>query len=278
MSDNKAAPLRELVWNAPEGHYGLCDRLRGLACGLALARARKLRLCFWWPANQPCPAEFGELFDQPAFACVTNTVREPSDDAAVLQLPANIVPEVFCKRLEESGFGSRPFSDDAMFQQAWRQEVCALRPVDDVMAAVSACFRACGSHPLIGIHLRRSDVVNARVKPEITSSNLSNHDRVMWDEVQLLAGQHPSACFFLAADEHAAFTHWAARLQKAGIPFIHHPKPWTNRFRQTSMHDALVDLWMLGRCQQILGTVRSGFLRIASALGAEGRLLKVETA
>lgn len=275
MNDTHGAPPRRLVWNAPEGHYGLCDRLRGLACGLALARAQNVKLCFWWPANQPCPAEFGELFEQPAFACVNGTLCEPPADAVVLQLPANIVPEVFCKRLEESGFGDIPFSHREAFQQAWRQEIRTLQPVADVLVAVNACHNSGGNRPLIGIHLRRSDVVNARVKPEITSSNLTSHDRVMWDEARLLAGKQPTACFFLAADEHAAFTNWAAMLQEAGIPFIHHPKPWTKQFRQTSMRDALVDLWMLGRCQQVLGTVRSGFLRIAEAFGADTRLLQV---
>ena len=273
------SPHRLLCWNAPDGHYGLCDRLRGLACGLALARAQGFTLRYWWPTNVHCPADYHDLFELPADVCSASPLPEaPPAESMTLHLSANIVPEVFCRRLDESGLSADPFRSKEEFLAAWRREISAMRPMPMILRAVSQCLETTGSRALIGIHLRRSDVVNARVKPEITSANLAAHDQVLMDKVCCLAQQQPQACFFLASDDHSAFLRWSAMLGAKGVPFISHSKKWTRNFRQTTVTEAMVDLWVLGRCQLVVGTVRSGFLRIAGALGAATQILAVPEA
>ena len=264
-------------WEAQKGHHGLCDRLRGLACGLAWAGARGMQLKYAWPPNRTCPAFYDALFEQPVGICFDPSGPERAPEGAFrLTMEANLMPKRFWAHLMEDGLTTDPFSDVEAFVSAWRKEVRSFRPVASIQSQIDDCLSSVDGRPLIGIHLRRTDVVTHKSKPEITASNVALHDQIMLQEVRNHARRSPDAVFFLASDDRRLFQTWASTLDSESIPFISHDsKTWTGAFRQTPVADAVVDLWMLGHCEVVLGTVRSGFLLIARTLGARTKLLTV---
>lgn len=270
---------RVACWSNMHGQYGLCDRLRGLACGLAWTKANRMRLLYGWSANAKCPATYESLFTYPAGVC-----RDPKDIPALpprsvlISMPSNVTPWEFWGRLVPCGLDHGPYHSLDSFKEAWRSEIRSFKPVDAVRQNIDACLAIAHGNPLIGIHVRRTDVVNHPFRKEITSANLAMHDIALLDEVRHEARVNPHACFYLASDDHAAFLRWSGWLATDGIRFISHDKAWKESLRQTDVRDAVVDLWMLGHCQLVLGTVTSGFLMIAEALGAKPKLLKLAPA
>lgn len=268
--------LPSVFWNSDEGQYGLCDRLRGLACGLAWADGLHRHLHYGWRPNELCPAEFEALFEPPPRASILAELKnEQGSDVIYLSMAANPLPHQFWHQLLVHGLPTRGFGSEDEFHEAWRRHLRLLRPVAGIRRSINECRDLAGRRPLIGIHIRRTDVVESVGKPEIHEGNLEDHDRILLAKVRTLAANRRDACFYLAADSQVSFRRWAGMLASECIPFVSHEKEWRPEFRQTKIADAVVDLWMLGVCQEVLGTVNSGFLVIAAAMGAGTQVLPV---
>lgn len=262
-------------WEAPVGQYGLCDRLRGLACGLAWAEGLGRTLHYLWQPNDLCPADFGSLFEEPRFAHIRSGLPPAAAESLCLRIAANPLPHQFWNYLRGEGLPDGGFSSLEQFANSWRDQVERLRPAPAIRKAVARVRKAAGDRPLVGVHLRRTDVLACDSKLEINAGNVDAHDRQLLAQLRQILGERRDVCFFLASDSHDYFARWAAILKDEGMPFVVHEKGWSADFRQTSIADAVVDLWVLGGCSLVLGTVKSGFLVIAKALGAETRLLPV---
>lgn len=273
---NHRKKKQRVAWNASEGQYGLCDRLRGLACGLAWSIPQQRLLCYRWEPNDLCPAEFCDLFEPSAHALIkANLGQSWPDNTIHLQIAANPLPHHFWKYVHEKGHPGSGFKSLDHFKAAWKHELRSLRPVAPVRKAIKQCLRAANGRTLVGIHLRRTDVVHEDCKPEINADNIHLHNSGLLAQIRSLASTNRDFCFYLASDSQEHFHRVSSQLRNECIPFIHHGKEWTSNFRQTQVADAVVDLWMLGSCAHVIGTVDSGFLLIASALGARTQVLKV---
>jgi hypothetical protein len=196
----------------------------------------------------------------------------------VIRLPiaANPLPHQFWAEVKKLNQPADEVTSLQELTEAWRSHLRKLLPVKSIRQTLARCRRQSNGRQMIGIHLRRTDVVEALGKPEIHLGNLAEHDQILLRTVRQLASTHRDACFFLAADSSRSFQAWKEMLTAECIPFICHEKDWSNSFRQTRVEDAVVDLWMLGACTQVVGTVQSGFLLVAGALGARTTQIKLD--
>ena len=261
-----------LLWDSTEGQQGLCDRLRGMACGMALAKRLGLRLRYRWETNEECPANWDELFAAPVgLTFDESSTRRLTNGAARIECPANIPPYTFWNWLRQTRWAGafRSFED---FSSLWRASIRSMRPVKRTATAVNQLVRQSAGRPLVGIHLRRTEMLDADHSP-VNRENVAAYDAALWDEVIRIANEHRAVCFFLAADDEGYFIRWTERLHRLGLPLVAPNKQWGKAFRQTGMHDALTDLWLLGRCREVLGSMPSGFLKISEALGAPHRII-----
>ena len=261
-----------LLWDSAEGQQGLCDRLRGIACGMALAKRLGLRLKYRWEPNGECPACWQELFAAPTGLTFDEShPHRLAHDTACIECPANVPPYTFWNWLRQTCWvgAFKSFED---FSSSWSGSIRSLRPVKTAAAAVHHLVRQSAGRPLTGIHLRRTEMLDADHSP-VNRANVAAYDAALWNEVVRIANEDRAVCFFLAADDQDYFVRWTERLHRLGIPLIAPQKQWGQAFRQTAMHDALTDLWLLGRCREVLGSMPSGFLRISAALGAPHRII-----
>jgi len=113
---------------------------------------------------------------------------------------------------------------------------------------------------VVGVHVRRTDhsfpTANGRCRTCEVGS-----DRAL---LRRLGQLSPATHLFVATDNpdslHLVQAHCPGRSH-------FHPKTWGNGWRQTSVPEAVVDLYCLARTSQLIGTFYSSFSEYAALLG-----------
>lgn len=270
---------------------GLANRLRVLASGLAWQRLTGRRFTLLWPRNAPCSAAFTDLFEP--MACV-----EEHPEHAVLQLPAvgsylfapmgdlgrSTAPHLAFRcsgwlvppRL--SPFASLvarllPQAPATFTQQHARvlelaaRELESLRPRQVVMERVEQCVARHFRPTMIGVHLRRGDLLVQR--PDVWAEP-ERMIATVWEQLR----RHPQAGVFLATDDGAPDPYngtescpegLVARFgQEFGPRFVTTSPGSLDRRRPEAIQDALVDLLLLRRTDLVVGTEASSFSELAA--------------
>jgi hypothetical protein len=251
---------------------GLGDRLRGLACAQTLAHACGIELVSLSIQNGSCRARFADLFNE--VDGLHFLERETIDKPGEISSPeiqwtfeGNIVPEAALQRFRNLHPPGHPhFASFEAFYAAWCDELRSWRPLpcwQTIIDAASAEF----APQMVAIHLRRTDVMFDPYKP-INEFNVESYDAALWAEVERVHEAQPEAEFFLTADREDYLNTWQEMLTARGMKVHIYTKEWNPEAgRQTSVGDALVDLYLLAKCQLLLGSVSSSMLRVAKGLG-----------
>lgn len=248
---------------------GLCNRLRLLASGMALAQATGRDFAMLWPRAPDCGAAFAELF-----AGTWPVVDLPT-------MPPELRAfEVISRSLEDLrrlrtdsrqrillGYHSwlLPPENGRVPSAVWRHcldLVNALRPIAPILEAVES-FRTTHFRPrMIGVHLRRGDYVRFRpddvwnVAPALTA-------------VDDFLGRYPDAGILLATDD-GALDPWTGRVtapeglhtvfrQRYGTRAVWHPVRSLDRRSVETIQDAVVDLWLLRCTDAFVGSFGSSY-------------------
>jgi hypothetical protein len=227
---------------------GLCNRLRVYisACHLAERYGRKLLLS--WRSTEDCGARFRDLF--------TNSIAEvdprPASPAPwtgtspdnVLQAVRSSEPVVW---LRECGW---------LVPDADRPKTIphfeALCPVEAVVEGVDALAQRL-TRPAIGVHVRRGDF--AEHLPQRYHIDLPPLERY-FEYLDDWRGT-----IFLATDGGAAVE--GEFRERYGHRVVIHPKRSPGRNTPEAIQDALVDVYLLQRCQAVIGTRYSSFSGLA---------------
>lgn len=265
-----------VLWDARQRWCGLGDRIRGVASGLAVASELGCRLLVKWTPDGACNARFEDLFDCPEVSSFTRDlsvrdVERLSPRIAMTQRQ-NMMPsqafELFSANPRTDVFGSRE-----RFLGIWAEQLRRLRPVGSIREAIRDFVSTQFRERMTAIHLRRTDVLTDGSKG-IRSENKSDFDDRMLAEIVAIHEQDADAGFLLASDDAEYFRTWEEKLRGMGVHVVVYKKEWGSSFRQTSVRDALIDLYLIGHCRLILGSVWSSFLFVAQHIqGAELRYL-----
>jgi hypothetical protein len=251
---------------------GLCNRLRPLLSGRAIAEATAREFQMLWKPSVACGCPFERLFENDW------NVRADAffDDRRAIDLsitPWESFPDWFALRepalyVRHYGWLIQPARDvrqvtlDARCQQ-WMRE---LEPVAAIARRVrefkSAFFRA----TMIGVHLRRGDMT--RVRPD-TTANLV----VAMRQIDTWLEDAPDAGILLCTDDGAANPYSrravpredvAAQLVRRYGGRVVFTRPSSlDRRSPEAIQDALVDLWLARATDYFVGTVGSSFSELA---------------
>ena len=258
-------------------YAGLCNRLRVIASAYACARrlgcpARVL----WTYGNRECKVRFHQLFepiDLPlisleetnAFYCQTQSCRHLFLPSILRRLRyAKVYTNYNYRTLEShTPLGERMEADRPEGRIAvYSMHQCGpnyplgemFRPVPDIVAQVEALVPA-GSGPVIGVHIRRTDHVEA-----IRHTSVSRYEEVMAAEIQA----RPAVRFFLATDDAEIKKQLVDRFGEERIITAQAP---LRRDSQEGMKGAVIDLFALSRTEKIIGSYYSSYSEIAAELG-----------
>jgi hypothetical protein len=266
-----------ILWDAQEGQFGLGDRIRGIASGMALVEKLNAALLVRWARNEHSGERLEELLDiEGVFGFSDSDEIPPNlDICRRLDCDLSIMPHDFYPYLREIQLADL-FNGYEDFFESWVLCLKRIAPVPETAAKIDAFADEYFTPDTVGIHLRRTDVLFDDLKP-IGHDNISSHDLAVLSEVYAINAQNPGTRFFLATDSGSYFQAWIHMLKQAGIEIFGYEKEWKQEFRQTRSEDALIDLFLLCRCSRVVASLPSSFLLIVKAVtGVQPNIVKID--
>ena len=244
---------------------GLCNRLRVLLSGMALAEATGRRFTMLWPRTPACAAAFAELFINP-WPVQEATGQEVARLPPIAQIKQNW-PDLLTA--DAADIQVRTYNWLPAPAQSMRR--CAellqeLQPAKDIQARVEVFQASSFRSHMIGVHLRRADM--QLVYPVSVANTVS-----ALSAVDAHLAQYPEAGILLCTDDGAIHQRTRRPLPTEGVQarFLAHygervvftiPRS-LDRGDPAAIQDALVDLWLLRQTNYVVGTAGSSFSELA---------------
>lgn len=250
---------------------GLCNRLRVLLSGLALAEATGRCFTMFWPRTKDCAAGFAELFANPW------PVYDVTDEEWANRRPIFNRERVRYDLLtadaptlslwtSHSLLMPQQFPAHQLLRCRMGELLAIMQPTDAIMARGEAFQTEAFRTRMIGVHLRRGDF---RVFEPIMADNTATAMRA----VDAYLAQAPDAGILLCTDDGALNQYSGKTLPTEGVRtrFVQRygervvtttPRSLDRR-EPIAIHDALVDLWLLRQTDYFVGTVGSSFSGMA---------------
>ena len=272
--DNSTNPSPVIIWDPEGGQFGIGDRLRGIAAGMALAEKLNGTLLFRWEANGNCSERFEELFRVARVSSFSHPdeISHIKNPALRMGFRLNPTPwEIY--PLLQGDPNTDLFSDFEEFFGLWQKCVQRIFPHPSIAQRIEVFADTQLTSNTVGIHLRRTDSLNDDHRP-INKENVSLYDSALMSEIMAIRQREPDVRFFLASDHPGYFEQWISRLRQFGIDIVGYEKQWRREYRQTSSEDAVMDMFLLSRCTRIIASIESSILLFAATIsGIERKLV-----
>lgn len=267
-----------IITAIPEG--GLCNRLRVVLSGLALAR-RGFRVCVEWGSTWDCRAEFADLFEPITFEYVA-AGKEGVEGSFCIRprrwwnaprSRRNLrIPELLRHLYYGAQYRGLQTKDSEKFLSRARaynniyvstcyewfpyapELVHRLKPVKPIAAQIDALTSDFDAHT-IGVHIRRTD--NIRSKERSTDSAF---EEAMENAVKA----DGAARFFVATDELDLLERLKEKFPRR---VMHQQLSTVRRDTCEGIQQAVVDLFCLARCSRLIGSYWSSFSEMAAEIG-----------
>lgn len=251
---------------------GMCNRLRALLSGMVIAEHTNRSFDARWTPRPSCACEWHDLFTNVWNVQTARlTDRETTHDLSFCRWKK--IPDLLSAR--ESYLGVRHHSwllfPERFPYHAPHLENCAalfaqLEPVPEISARIENFRKAYFRAPVIGVHLRRGDMI--WLSPDTT-----NNTAVAMNAVHTFLKDAPDALVFLCTDDGApnpisnASTPYEGIREKFVKQFgarVIWTQPRTlDRRAPQAIQDALADLYLLRQADYFVGTARSSFSELA---------------
>ncbi|NES81022.1 MAG: hypothetical protein F6K10_06230 [Moorea sp. SIO2B7] len=253
-------PYEKIILHTAIG--GLCNRLRILCSYLCLSYFWDIPLFLCWYPEDACNCYFHELFEP---VCATISPQSMvklfrSENSAktlyvYLDKNAYIGMNVYERYLKDE-------LERETFGRQYLEFVRKLKPKQHLLQAIDKFRQQHWIDNIIGLHIRRTDLFN-HLKYKKLESNFSSDEMF----ISAIEKEIYNGCskFFLATDN------------KITQQLIYHKFPnkiisYCQRFnsdnkRQTPVKNAVIDLYLLSKCQKMIGSYYSSFSEYAAELG-----------
>lgn len=263
---------------------GLADRLYILGGFLALCSFLKKEPQIYWPVNEYCNGKLSDLYDLD-FACTEFNISGLKSDVELRNIAQGkcvigkdliffqfrggmdmvIIYKMIIGIILPKHISIENFEETAI------QHLKKLRLKPNIKQSLDAFVEKHFVPNIpIGIHIRRTDMVHDDIgmpkKYCIAEWQLPNIDKLAFSliEKHAIRGTH----FFLACDN--------AQYQKKIRQFLlehectvaTYVNTFTSKIRQTSLENAVCDMYLLSHCKKILRCGPSGFSLLAARLGS----------
>jgi len=251
---------------------GLCNRLRVLLSGMALAEATGRRFTMLWPRTPDCSAAFTDLFDSPW------PVREvAAREVKILRRTFGHWHSAYDPLIADAAdlciisyswlLAPDRFPAHGPLMRRCEEMLESMQPATDIQKRVDAFRRSAFRPRMIGVHLRRADL---QLGDPIAAANTQH----AMSAVDACLEQYPDAGIFLCTDDGAIHQYTGKSLPLEGVRakfrrrygdrVVFTVPRSLDRREPVAIRDALVDLWLLRRTHCFVGTGGSSFSRLAA--------------
>ena len=259
--------------------HGLCNRLRSLVGFHALSRLQGVPFAVCWVKDNSCNSEISDIFEIDNFEIISRRELDRiknNKDISIFEDVRwfNCIWEDYLK--------------DSIKWEDYRKIVCecfdSLTLKSHIQEKVNTFLRGLPTKNLYGIHIRMTDNLDAFQKwqgrvPDFNIdyiSTLPGFEKYICDRISA----DPSANFFLATDNPEI----DKKLKDKFPDKVYSYKKEFNDFRKktfswrqlkyvdqyqrtTSIDDALIDIYLLTKCREIVGTYFSSFSKFSAVWG-----------
>jgi hypothetical protein len=229
---------------------GLCNRLMALISGVCISEDLHRNIIIYWRSNnRQCTASFYDLFQK---NCIPNWVKIIDENCSIEKVICISQIEVLETILNKKAILSR-----ADFHKTdpkrWNSYLKKLLPIPHILYKVRKNFLALPRFCVpVGVHIRRTDNTIS-----IAESPLSAFELAM--------SRLPNGFFYVASDDNEV----VQQLMKVFSNRIYCHETLRKRDCIEGIEEAVVSLYTLAFCSQILGSYGSTFSRIAAKIGSK---------
>ncbi|EGJ31344.1 hypothetical protein LYNGBM3L_40940 [Moorena producens 3L] len=249
-------PYKKIIFYAAIG--GLCNRLRALCAYLCLSYFWDIPLLMCWHPEEACNCYFEDICET-----VCETISPQSilkllrneDSCNILYVTEHKWHSIHQRYLEDS-------IDHETFRKHYLKFVRQMKLKDNLLQEIEKFVEKYWQNDMIGIHIRRTDLWK-HLKSRGLESHFSSDDKF----IRAIEKEIANGCsnFFLATDNEGTKTLISEQFPDQIISYCQTFDD--SQKRQTSVENSLIDLYLLSKCQKILGSYYSSFSEYAAALG-----------
>lgn len=250
---------------------GLCNRLRAIATGVAVAKNYHCPSVIYWNNSQGLKADYCELF-KPI----------PQNDVKLIEnkqwlYNINGTKDYLLRwfllktQFEQTVFNFNIYKDGEVYSKLKNNYSGSLLlischpmctkytiqgmfiPQDDIQQRINEVVAGFSEHT-IGVHIRRTDNLIS-----IQSSPLENFTKIMDAEIE----KNANTKFYVASDDDEVKEHLKSMYPNSIITLMDD----TNRNSLEGMKFAVLDLFCLSKTNKIIGSVGSSYSQIAAEIG-----------
>jgi hypothetical protein len=233
---------------------GLCNRIRSLVSAILYAKDTNVKLKVLWKTDYAiCTGPFYKLFDTDSLPSFITVEEETANTHRMWYTGKDINTKEEFKNYLDTMKG-HPYiikSHKAFYKDGtpeWLEILRSLRPHPTIIKKSHSIFMF--SDKIVGIHIRRTDN-----KQSIQMSPSA----LFW---QKMASYSPDTLFYVSSDSQVERD--AAERQFPGR-IITGPVEILGRASSEGIEAAMLDLYSLSRCSEIVGSHYSSFSDIAAA-------------
>lgn len=257
------------------GKYGLSNRIRALSGYYAISKIMGLTLSYEWYKDESCLGDFGDAFQEfdDIYLAPDFMINSPHKEG-VYFVSSNTSP-VTCGSHPDAiftNFSNYIDNDLVNFNNYLKEFYERLRPSNSVMMFCSTLSLSnVGSQGLLGIHVRRTDMVDHAIRLGLEPPD----DNVLISEVEKYLKYNQKTKIFVAADNPNSINMLRAIYGDRIIAFDinwdlqkeHAANDSKIQARMTTLVESVADLYILSKCDYIIGTKLSSFSTFAALWG-----------
>lgn len=259
--NSKNFPYKQIICYL-HNRGGLCNRLMSLWSTLALGSYFGIPVYLRWEPAPACPCNLSDLFEL--------RMLEESSQAKILEILNTYPTQTFY--LANMGRGLERIYNDLdlerwmtyeFFQNIYLQMARSFQIEHDLTYKIDQFISNHWEPGIIGVHMRGTDRITLELKKRGNLNDLSSdHDFINSINNAIKSG---TSKFFLATDSNKTQSEFT---QLFPGRFVFYCQSFnSNLLRETSIQDAMIDLYLLSKTTRIIGSKKSSFNFNAALLG-----------
>jgi hypothetical protein len=260
LTTDKETKARFIIYQSHKG--GLCNRLMTLSHCLSLGYFWNIPVMVCWQPKKSCSCYLEEILE-PNFSSVSHDeVKKLLKDVGSETLYINQDLLGFNFAYNRYFHKSKNISYED-YRDKYLEFVSSLQIESKIKLLLDRFIADHWTENIVGIHIRRTDhVTHFASKPDV-AKNLST-DEKFFQKIEREISQGVSR-FFLATDDLETKVMFENKYPGMFISYCQEFND--SQFRQTSLQDALADLYLLSKTRKLIGSSHSTFSVYASELG-----------
>jgi hypothetical protein len=252
--------IQKIIYHAQSG--GLCNRLRTLCSCLALSDVLKIPLEICWLPSGNCNCYFEDLFEQSFatidFENILTTFQNSFENSIYI---TNMTS--FCNVLHKEYLEKLDIISLKDYEIKYLRSLEKLIVKTKIKEEIDRFISKNWTDNIVGIHVRRTDHTLHFSHNSNTAQKLSTDDK-FFSKIDREISQGVSK-FFLATDNSETQAIFKNRYPDRFITYCQ--EFHSSKARQTTIQDALIELYLLSRTKKLIGSNYSTFSIYAAELG-----------